>query len=91
MYLVDFDSSTRETLRHLSPLPKSRIKAALRLIAGSPAIGKSLQHPLNGLYSYRVGTLRIIYKINKPKKTIHVITVGPRHSVYVELEKSLPK
>lgn len=91
MYHIDFDTPTKEVIRHLPPLPKSRIREAFHLIAKNPQCGKPLQEILKGLYSYRVGTLRIIYKINTAKKTVSVITIGPRRFVYEELEKSLSK
>lgn len=88
MHQIDFDTSTQESLRHLPPPQKSRIKAALREIAKDPQCGKTLQELLQGLWSYRVGTLRIVYKINPAKKKVHVVAIGPRRNIYKELENS---
>ncbi len=69
------DAETAELLRHTSPNRKRKLKEALRTIAGNPRLGKSLQENLVGYFSYRVGTLRIIYTINVLRKIVHVVAV----------------
>lgn len=45
-------------------------------------IGKPLSRNLTGRFSYRVGVYRIIYKINVVDKTIKILSVGHRATVY---------
>ncbi len=44
--------------------------------------GKPLNGNLKGLWSYRVGDFRIIYKIQDDKCLVFVITIGHRRDVY---------
>ena len=85
------DGETRLVFAHLSPLRKKKIKAALRAIAHKPLEGNPLQEELAGLFSYRVGSLRVIYTVDKEKKIVHVVAIGPRRSIYEEVEKELRK
>jgi mRNA-degrading endonuclease RelE of RelBE toxin-antitoxin system len=88
-YQVDFDAEISFLLRHLSPQRKQKIKESFRAIAQDPSLGKALQENLKGSFSYRVGRLRIVYSVDPSKKTIHVIAVGPRSSIYQALEREL--
>ena len=88
-YRLDMDGETRVLLSHLPPRPKRKVKESLRAIAKDPVLGKALQENLSGLYSYRIGSLRVIYSIDPSKKTVHVIAVGPRRTVYEQLEREL--
>jgi len=86
MFTLKIDREVKNIFRHLPPVRKHNVKEALRSLVSDPRQGKALQESLSGLYSCRVGTLRIIYLIKR--KTIHVIALGPRYSIYKELEKS---
>lgn len=88
-YHIDMDAEDQNFLRHLAPLRKQRIKQALRLIAKEPLLGKPLEEDLAGYFSYRVGTFRIIYSVNKTQKIIHVVAMGPRRNIYKDLQREL--
>lgn len=89
IYQLDMDDETRTYLAHLPPVRKRKVKEAMRSIAHDPARGKALQQELTGLCSYRVGILRIVYMLNRPKRMVHVIALGPRQTIYEEVEKAL--
>lgn len=89
IYHLDMDGSTRLLVSHLSPSLKKRLKESLRSIAKDPHLGKPLQENLAGLYSYRVGSWRIVYSIHWPKRLVQIVTVGPRRTIYEELEREL--
>ena len=91
IYQVDMDDEVRLLVGHMTPGRKKKIKASLREISVDPYAGKPLQNKLLGLQSYRMGSFRIIYSINKNKKIIHIITIGPRRTVYEELERYFKK
>ncbi len=88
-YQLNMDGETKALISHLSPSQKKKIKESLRVIAANPHVGKPLQEELVGFYSYRVGTLRIIYSINKSKRIISLVTLGPRRTIYDEVERSV--
>ncbi len=83
------DGETRVLISHMAPAQKYKLKEALRAVAGNPFEGKPLRDDLLGLYSYRVGAMRIIYSIDNSAKTVHVVAIGPRRTVYEELERLL--
>lgn len=87
-YRVDVGDKDREYLRHLHPEKKQRIKESLRLLAYKPDLGKPLAYRLAGLFTCRVGSLRIVYSIDPERKKIHITAIGPRSSIYEELERA---
>ncbi len=89
IYQLDMDEEVHFLLRHLPPTRKRKIKETLREIALNPQIGKTLQEDLRGYFSCRVGRLRIIYHVNRGKKKVQIVAIGPRRNVYQELAKDL--
>ena len=77
-------------IRHLHPQVKRKDKSGLKLILFNPHVGKPLKEDLQGLLSYKVGRIRIIYRI-APKRTIELITIGPRKTIYEETYRALKK
>ncbi len=78
-----------ELLQHLHPEIKKKIKTALKNILKNPEVGKSLHCELEGLCSYRVGTLRIVYK--STSDIIEIVAIGPRRSIYEATYQLLKK
>lgn len=75
-------SSISTRFKTFHPQIKKNIKSALKNIAKSPYSGKQLDDELEGHLSYKVGRFRIVYKISR--KTVIILTIGPRHTVYEE-------
>ncbi len=90
-YQVRIDEKLSPLLRCFSPELKKSLKLALRELAYTPWSGKPLEEDLAGYHSLRVGTYRIIYKIFTEKRLLHVVSIGPRESVYQDLENELKK
>lgn len=88
-YSLDIGGETRSLISHLPPSRKQKVRESLQAIAEDPSQGKPLQEELEELYSYRVGTLRIIYRIDSPLKKVRIITIGPRRTIYEELSKAI--
>ena len=86
-FSVRIDETTAGHLRHFPPVRKQRIKKALHELAIDPFLGKPLEEELFGFYSYRVGSFRIIYEVDQTRKAIRVAGIGPRRSIYEEIEK----
>lgn len=77
-----------ETIRGLHPTLKQQIRAALQVFIQRPAAGKALKKELAGLRSYRVGRSRIVYRL-AGKRTIEIIAIGPRRTIYEETYRLL--
>ena len=87
MYSLVYTKEARDNIDELPLKKKRQIKDAVERLAADPGTGKSLTHDLKGLYSYRSGDFRIIYRIFREKLTILVITIGNRKDVYEKLSK----
>lgn len=90
-YKLDMDGEARQLIRHFHPQNKQKIRRSLRNIACDPLQGKALQEDLAGLFSYRVGSTRIVYSIDYDNRIVHIVAIGPRHTVYSALERELLK
>jgi mRNA-degrading endonuclease RelE of RelBE toxin-antitoxin system len=65
------------------PRIKGKLRSALEHIQSEPEAGKALRDELLGLRSYRLGRLRIIYRISKPD-VLDLVAIGPRKTIYEE-------
>ena len=72
-----------ELVRTLHPEIKQKIRAALRTILANPDAGKALRNDLAGLRSFRLGHLRIVFRV-ETTTGIAIIAIGPRRSIYEE-------
>lgn len=61
---------------------KQKIATVLEELSANPFLGKALKADLKGLYSYRVGSYRVIYSLLRHKLIIQVIKVMHRKDVY---------
>jgi len=89
-YKLKIPNDTISLIRGLHPRLKKKIRAALREITDDPHTGRALKDELNGLRSYRIKKIRIIYRFTG-KKHIDIIAIGPRKSIYEETYKLLKK
>jgi len=83
------DAETRTLIRHLPPARKRSVRESLQAIASEPTLGKALQEELGGLFSYRVGGFRIVYSVDAAKRRVHFVALGPRRTIYAEVEMEL--
>ena len=60
---------------------KRKVRAALREIVSKASCGKPLKAELAGLRSFRLGRLRIVYRL-ADDRVIEIVTPGPRRTVY---------
>lgn len=68
-------------IRGLHPQLKRKLRAALEEILDSPQAGKPLKEELAGLWSFRVGRFRVIYRI-AGRNVIEIVAFGPREHIY---------
>lgn len=59
-----------------------RIRTALESIAEEPRSGKRLKGAFSGLWSFRVGSYRVVYRVEDARVTVVVLDIGHRREVY---------
>ena len=84
-YRISLTSSARRAPEH--GIPESVATAAWEFITSALAenphrVGKPLMGDLDGLWSARRGTYRVIYAIDDHVVTVTVIRIGHRSEVY---------
>jgi mRNA interferase RelE/StbE len=72
-----------ELIRGLHPGIKQKARVALERIITEPHSGKALRDELSGLSSFRVGKLRIVYRLTA-SRPVELVALGPRESIYEE-------
>lgn len=74
-----------DVIRLLHPDLKRTIRSAIRAIAADPECGAPLLRELKGLWKYRVRRYCIVYAIDRHSRTIKLMAVGHRQSIYEAL------
>jgi len=87
----DLPPHIAEVIRSLHPDLKRSIKSAVRAIAADPECGEPLLRELAGLWKFRVRRFRIVYAIDRKARTIRIMAVGHRQSIYEELSAQMKK
>ncbi len=84
MYKVSYLDSVEDDLRKLDkPIQKRIINKIEQVLAKDPkGLGKALSGVFSGLWRYRVGDYRIIYKIAEQEILIIIARIGHRKNVY---------
>lgn len=84
IYRLEYSERSKRDIHALpSQKIKDQIESALLRLSEHPDLGKPLKGHFPGLWSYRSGDYRIIYKLYKSELRILVITVDDRRDVYV--------
>jgi len=86
LYALRVPANVADVIRGLHPQIKRKLRAALAEILVNPHAGKALKAELEGLWSFRVGKFRIIYRITRRASTrnVDLIACGPRERIYEE-------
>lgn len=82
---VELSAVARKALKKLARSDRKlyeRVDRALDLLAEHPALGKNLQGVFRGRRSYRVGSLRIIYRFESERLVVYVLDLGQRGRIY---------
>ena len=88
LYRLRVPKDVAELVRGLHPELKRKVWAGSDVIRGEPVSGKALRDELTGLRSFRVGPVRIIYRV-ATGRVIEVVAVGPRRTIYEETLRRL--
>ncbi len=90
MYKLAASEDIRKLIRTMHPSLKKKIKSSLKIVLSDPHAGKALMGELAGLRSFKVSSLRIIYRIKDPNQ-IELVTIGPRERIYEETLRIIQK
>ena len=83
-------SLSKEAVKYYQKMDKptrGRIDHALDIISGDPFDVehhdiKPLHGALKGLWRYRIGKFRIVYRVNRGAKQVQIVTIRARGEVY---------
>ena len=77
-----FTETAQRQYDRLNPRLKKQVDRGLARIAANPRGGKALGGRLKGIWSERVATFRILYKIFDTRIEVMVLVIEHRKSVY---------
>lgn len=82
MYRIKLTARARRELKEVSKETDDLLGSIFEELTEDPLIGKPLTRELTGRFAYKVGSHRIIYRINTQNKYILIITAGHRSTIY---------
>ena len=77
-----FTETAQKQYDRLNPRLRRQVDRGLERIAGNPRRGKPLGGNLKGIWSERVATFRILYKIFDKRIEVLVLVIEHRRSAY---------
>ena len=86
-YALRVPGPVADLIRGLHPRLKRKLRAGLETIVADPRAGMALKDDLTGLWSFRVGKFRIIYRISERRaagRCIELVACGSRERIYEE-------
>lgn len=89
MYELRFKRSVQKDFRRMGEEAARRVMTAIRakLIHNPRGEGKPLKGRQGTLWSFRVGSFRVLYTFNEVEVWVLVVRVGPRQDVYDHLDE----
>lgn len=69
-------------LKEREPRLFQRVRSVLESLGRDPFQGKALKGQLRGMLSYRVGSYRILYRVERSELVVLVLDIGDRREVY---------
>lgn len=82
VFQIVFTDIARKQYGALSSRLRRQVDKGLDRIAKQPYSGKPLRGQLRGIWSERVSTFRVLYKIKNEEIEVLVLTIEHRKSVY---------
>jgi mRNA-degrading endonuclease RelE of RelBE toxin-antitoxin system len=82
VYRLVFTDTAKRQYESLNPRLRQQVDRGLERIASNPKIGKPLRRELKGIWSERVATFRILYKVFEERIEVLVLVIEHRKSVY---------
>ena len=69
-------------IRGMHPHLTLKVRASLKMVLVDPEAGKALRFELAGLRSFRIGSFRLVYRVERG--CIEIVALGPRICIYEE-------
>ncbi|MCJ7440743.1 MAG: type II toxin-antitoxin system RelE/ParE family toxin [Thermoanaerobaculaceae bacterium] len=88
-WTVRYTETAAKAIKKLDPTVRERVRAAIDAMRQDPHRGKPLQLTLKGLYSWRTGDWRIVYRIERQRIEVVHATLGHRREVYTRVRSLL--
>ena len=82
MYDVLLGKAAAKVLERMTPGTRTRIIGALERARVEPLKAKRLRGELEGLFSLRIGQVRVVYEVDPEERVIVVHGIGLRGDVY---------
>lgn len=82
MYVLLFTKTAKRQMDKLDMRIRRQVEKGLERISKAPRLGKRLRGELKGIWSERVATFRILYKIREAEVEVLVLTIEHRKIVY---------
>lgn len=85
MFELRLSHEATKAYHRLSAKRARQVNRALASLRSDPFAGpqlKRLRGELEGSWRYRVGDVRIIYRVDRETRIVWIETIGPRGSVY---------
>ena len=90
MHKLRISDSLVALIRGLHPEIKEKIRGSLKTLVTEPHSGNLLKDAMDGLQSFKVKRLRIIYR-TATQEEIQIIAIGPREQIYEETYRLIKK
>ena len=68
--------SVEEDWKVLSPADRDTVRNVLQRIDDDPIVGAPLFEPLKGLWSYRAGDLRVVYRVVAEGRFVAILSIS---------------
>lgn len=81
-YRPDIPPHVGDVIRHLPPDVKRSVKLAIRALSLDPTLGIPLVGELQGFLKFRVRRFRVVYAVDRRRRTIRIVAVGHRRGIY---------
>jgi len=88
-WTVRYTETAANAIKKLDPTVQKRVRAAIDALREDSHRGKPLQLTLKGLYSWRTGDWRIVYRIERQRIEVVHATLGHRREVYTRVRSLL--
>jgi mRNA-degrading endonuclease RelE of RelBE toxin-antitoxin system len=81
-YAVFLSRQAEKFYKKLDANTQSQLKESFVLLESQPRFGKLLHGDLKSDFSLRAGKIRIVYRVLEKEKTVYVIAIGQRSTIY---------
>lgn len=81
-YRVRLLPELQDTVAHLAPVVKQRLRTCLRLLETNPLAGKPLNEELTEFRSYPIPPYRVVYHLEGSQRVVQMVAIGLRPTVY---------